>query len=39
LSVILIPVFIAGKTIMSRQIGGAFLFVYVGYMLARFYFS
>ncbi len=38
-SVALIPVFIAGKTIMSRQIGGIFLAVYAGYMLTRFYVS
>jgi len=39
LSVLLIPIFIAGKTIMSRQIGGIFLFFYASYMLGRFYFS
>jgi len=39
LSVILIPVFIAGKTIMSRLIGGAFLIAYISYMSARYYFS
>ncbi|MGA9572777.1 MAG: calcium/sodium antiporter [Lysobacterales bacterium] len=39
LSIALIPVFIAGKTIMSRQIGAAFLLVYVSYMTARYYFS
>lgn len=39
LSISLIPVFIAGKTIMSRQIGALFLFVYAAYMLARYYFS
>jgi cation:H+ antiporter len=38
-SVALIPVFIAGRTIMSRQIGGIFLAVYAGYMLIRFYLS
>ena len=38
-SLALIPVFIAGKTIMSRQIGGLFLAVYAGYMLIRFYTS
>lgn len=38
-SVALIPVFIAGKTIMSRQIGGIFLAVYAAYMLVRFYTS
>ncbi len=38
-SIALIPVFIAGKTIMSRQIGAAFLLVYVSYMAARYYFS
>jgi len=37
LSIALIPVFIAGKTIMSRQIGGIFLLVYAGYMATRFY--
>jgi len=35
----LILVFIVGKTIMSRQIGGVFLFAYAGYMLARLYLS
>ena len=39
LSITLIPVFIAGRTIMSRQIGALFLFVYVVYMLSRYYFS
>jgi len=39
LSITLIPVFIAGKTIMSRQIGALFLVVYGAYMLARFYYS
>ena len=38
-SVVLIPVFIFGKTIMSRQIGGVFLIAYAGYMLARLHFS
>ena len=38
-SIALIPVFIAGRTIMSRQIGGVFLVAYAGYMLARYYFS
>ena len=38
-SVALIPVFIAGNTIMSRQIGGLFLIVYAGYMLVRVNFS
>jgi len=37
--VALIPIFIIGKTIMSRQIGAAFLIAYAGYMLVRFYFS
>jgi len=39
LSITLIPVFIAGRTIMSRQIGALFVFVYAAYMLARYYFS
>lgn len=39
LSAILIPIFIVGKTIMSRQIGAAFLLVYAGYMLSRLYLS
>jgi len=39
LSITLIPVFIAGRTIMSRQIGALFLFVYAAYMLARYQFS
>lgn len=39
LSITLIPVFIAGRTIMSRQIGALFLFVYAAYMLGRYYFS
>ena len=38
-SVVLIPIFILRKTIMSRQIGVIFLVTYAGYMLARFYFS
>jgi len=38
-SVALIPIFIAGRTIMSRQIGGILLAVYAGYMLIRFYLS
>ncbi len=38
-SIALIPVFIAGRTIMSRQIGAAFLLAYAGYMLARYNFS
>ena len=38
-SVILIPIFIVRKTIMSRQIGAIFLLVYGGYMFARVYFS
>ena len=38
-SIILIPVFIIGRTFMSRLIGGAFLVAYAGYMLARYYFS
>ena len=38
-SVILIPIFIFGKTIMSRQIGALFLITYGGYMLARFIYS
>jgi len=38
-SLALIPVFIYGKTIMSRGIGGIFLLVYVGYMSARYYLS
>jgi cation:H+ antiporter len=38
-SAVLIPIFILGKTIMSRQIGVIFLVAYAGYMLARFYFS
>jgi cation:H+ antiporter len=37
--VLLIPVFIFGKTIMSRQIGAAFLVAYVSYMTARFIFA
>ena len=39
LSVILIPIFILGKTMMSRQIGVIFLVAYAGYMIARLYFS
>jgi cation:H+ antiporter len=39
LSIALIPVFIAGKTIMSRQIGALFLIAYTVYMLARYNFS
>jgi len=39
LSLLLIPVFIVGKTIMGRMIGGLFLIVYAGYMLARLHFS
>jgi len=39
LSISLIPVFIAGKTIMSRPIGALFLVVYAAYMLARYHFS
>ena len=39
LSVILIPIFIMGKTIMSRQIGVLFLLAYAGYMAVRLYFS
>lgn len=35
-SIALIPVFIAGKTIMSRPIGAAFLVAYIVYMIARF---
>ena len=35
-SLALIPVFIAGRTIMSRQIGAAFLVVYAVYMIARY---
>ena len=38
-SVLLIPVFILGKTIMSRQIGIILLLTYAGYMIARLYFS
>jgi cation:H+ antiporter len=38
-SLVLIPVFIVGKTIMSRQMGGAFLIAYTVYMLARINFS
>lgn len=38
-SVALIFVFIGGKTIMNRQIGGIFLIAYAGYMLARLNFS
>lgn len=38
-SVILIPIFILGKTMMSRQIGVIFLVAYAGYMLSRLYFS
>ena len=38
-SMILIPIFILGKTMMSRQIGVVFLVAYAGYMLARLYFS
>lgn len=38
-SIALIPVFIAGRTILSRHIGGVFLVVYASYMLSRFYFS
>jgi hypothetical protein len=37
--VILIPIFILGKTMMSRQIGVMFLVAYAGYMLTRLYFS
>lgn len=39
LSIALIPIFIAGKTILSRQIGGIFIVVYAGYMLTRYYLS
>ena len=39
LSVILIPIFILGKTIMSRQIGVIFLAVYASYMISRLYIS
>ena len=39
LSVILIPIFIVRKTIMSRQIGIFFLLAYATYMTARLYFS
>lgn len=35
-SLALIPVFIAGRTIMSRPIGAAFLVTYAVYMLARY---
>ena len=38
-SVILIPIFILGKTIMSRQIGVIFLIAYASYMFTRLYFS
>lgn len=38
-SVALIPVFIFGKTIMSRQIGAMFLIAYVAFMLTRLYTS
>ncbi len=38
-SVILIPIFIVGKTIMSRQIGVIFLLAYASYMITRLYFS
>jgi len=38
-SAVLIPIFILGKTIMSRQIGAAFLVAYVVYMMARYYLS
>ena len=37
--VLLIPVFIFGKTIMSRLIGAIFLAAYIFYMAARFVFS
>jgi len=39
LSAVLIPIFIVGKTIMSRQIGVIFLLVYASYMISRLYFS
>jgi cation:H+ antiporter len=39
LSIALIPIFIAGKTILSRQIGGVFIVVYAGYMISRYYLS
>ena len=38
-SVVLIPVFIFGKTIMSRQIGALFLLVYIVYMITRVIYS
>jgi cation:H+ antiporter len=38
-SAVLIPIFILGKTIMSRQIGAAFLVAYGVYMMARYYLS
>lgn len=38
-SAILIPIFILGKTIMSRQIGVMFLVAYAAYMAARLYFN
>jgi cation:H+ antiporter len=38
-SAVLIPIFILGKTIMSRQIGVAFMVTYVVYMTARYYLS
>lgn len=38
-SAVLIPIFILGKTIMSRQIGAAFIVAYVVYMMARYYLS
>lgn len=39
LSIALIPIFIAGKTIMSRQIGGIFIIAYAAYLLTRYYLS
>lgn len=37
--VVLIPVFIFGKTIMSRQTGAAFVAAYIIYMASRYFFS
>lgn len=39
LSVALIPIFIFGKTVMSRWMGAAFVTVYAVYMFSRLYFS
>jgi len=38
-SAVLIPIFILGRTIMSRQIGAIFMVAYAAYMLARLYLS